>query len=195
MFVPTTLIDHGPVATTAPARASQYSLLNWFAVHTRSNFEKAVSAELSAKGLDVFLPTFRQVRQWKDRKKAIDFPVFPGYLFVRMTDSNESRLDVLRTSGTVRILGASGKIEPVPDAEIESIHTLLNSNQPFFTHPFIREGAWVRVRFGPLKNLEGLLVRVKSDTRLVLSIELLSQSVAAEIEVNDFEVLRAPISR
>jgi len=162
----------------------------WYAVHTRSNFEKRIASELLAKKIENYLPLIREVHQWKDRKKLVELPVFPGYVFVRFADSSKKRLEILKTAGTVRILGQGERIEAVPDPEIESIQHLLKSNVPCFAHPFLREGAWVRVKRGPLKDLEGLLVRMKSNTRLVLSVTLLSQSVATEIDVSDVEVLR-----
>jgi transcription antitermination factor NusG len=163
---------------------------HWFAVYTRSNFEKKVSCELEARRVDSYLPLVEQVHQWKDRRKLVETPVFPGYVFARFADEPRSRLNVLRALGVVRILGQGDGIEPVPDREIESIRRLLQAKVPCFTHPFLREGAWVRVKRGALKDLEGLLVRVKSKTRLVLSVALLSQSVATEIDILDVEVLR-----
>jgi transcription antitermination factor NusG len=172
------------------ARPVAAAPLCWYAVYTRSNFEKRVAANLAAKGVESYLPVVQQLHQWKDRKKMVDLPVFPGYVFVRFRDTATTRLGVLRTAGTVRILGQEDRIEPVPEWEIESIRRLLKANVPCFAHPFLREGAWVRVKRGPLKDLEGLLVRVKSKTRLVLSVALLSQSVATEIDVSDVEVIR-----
>ncbi|MBI3665639.1 MAG: UpxY family transcription antiterminator [Acidobacteria bacterium] len=162
----------------------------WYAVYTRSNFEKRVAADLVAKRIENYLPLVEELHHWKDRKKVVEVPVFPGYVFARFVDSQRNRLSVLRSIGTVRILGQEERIEPVPDVEIDSIRRLLKSNLPCFAHPFLRQGAWVKVKRGPLKDLEGLLVRVKSKTRLVLSITLLSQSVATEIDILDVEVLR-----
>ena len=170
------------------------SLSRWYAVYTRSNFEKRVAKELGLKLIESYLPVVEQLHQWKDRKKMVEVPVFPGYVFARFRDSNRTRLDVLRTPGTVRILGQGDHIEPVPEVEIESIQRLLKADVCCFTHPFLRQGAWVRVKRGALKDVEGLLVRVKSKTRLVLSISLLSQSVATEIDISDVEVIR-PVSK
>ncbi len=163
----------------------------WYAVYTRSNFEKQVAAELTAKEIEHFLPLVDELHQWKDRRKLVHLPVFPGYVFARFGDTARARLQVLNTAGTVRILGSDGKIEPIPDLEIEAIRRLLKANVPYFAHPFLREGAWVRVKRGALKNVEGLLVRVKNKTRLVLSVSLLSQSVATEIDIRNVEVIRA----
>jgi transcription antitermination factor NusG len=162
----------------------------WYAIYTRSHFEKRVAADLTAKHIQNYLPVVEQVHQWKDRKKLIEVPVFPSYVFARFRDSNKTRLEVLRVAGAVRILGHGESIEPIPDWEIESIRRLLRANVRCFAHPFLREGAWVRVKRGALKDLEGLLVRVKSKTRLVLSVSLLSQSVATEIDISDVEVIR-----
>lgn len=151
-----------------------------------------MAAELTGRGVENYLPLFREVHRWKDRKKLVDLPVFPGYVFARFPDTNESRLRVLKALGVVRILGPGARIEPVPDAEIEAVRKLLGSGVAAFAHPFLREGAWVRVKHGPLKGVEGLLVRVKSQARLVLSVNLLSQSVATEIDAADVAVVRPP---
>jgi transcription antitermination factor NusG len=162
----------------------------WYAVQTRSRFEKAVRTELSTWGIDHYLATFQDVHQWKDRKKVVEVPLFSGYIFVRLQDIESARLQVLKTNGVVRILGVGGRIEPVPDFEIDSIRQLLVSGKQCYPHPFVREGSWVRMRRGPLAGVEGRLIRVKSQTRLVLSVELLSQSVAAEVDAWDVEPIR-----
>ena len=164
---------------------------HWYAVRTRSNYERRVSLLLAEKGIEHFLPTFREAHQWKDRKKLVESPLFPGYLFTRIPDSRESRFSVLSTEGVVTLLGNGDMIEQVPEHEIEAVRTLLQCNTRCQTHPLLREGAWVRVKRGPLKNLEGLLVRVKTQTRLVLSITLLSQSVSTELDASDVQFLRS----
>jgi transcription antitermination factor NusG len=161
----------------------------WYAVQTRSRFEQVVRAELSVKGVENYFATYQELHQWKDRKKLVEVPLFSGYVFARFQDEDEALLQVLRTTGVVRILGAGG-IEPIPDEEIDSIRRLLRSGNRCFPHPFIREGAWVRVRRGVLAGIEGRLVRVKSQARLVLSVELLSQSVATEVDARDVEPAR-----
>jgi transcription antitermination factor NusG len=90
----------------------------------------------------------------------------------------------------VHILGQGDRIEPILDEEIYGLRELLESNARCMAHPLLKEGAWVRVKRGPLKDLEGLLIRVKNQTRLVLSISLLSQSVSTEVDARDVEYLR-----
>jgi len=166
------------------------TIARWYAVQTRSRFEKAVRAELSAWGIDHYLATFQDVHQWKDRKKVVEVPLFSGYIFVRLQHIEAACLQVLKTNGVVRILGVGGRMEPVPDFEIDSIRRLLASGKRCFPHPFIQEGSWVRMWRGPLAGVEGRLIRVKSQTRLVLSVELLSQSVATEVDASDVEPIR-----
>jgi transcription antitermination factor NusG len=163
---------------------------SWYAVHVRSNFEKKVAGELAAKGLESYLPSVTEVHNWKDRKKVIDVPLFPGYVFTRFCDTPASRLAVLRTAGTARILGCQDSIEAIPDYEIESIQRLLWANVPLLIHPLLQEGSVVRILRGPLRDLEGLLVRIKNQARLVLSVELLSRSVSTEVNVRDVVVVR-----
>ena len=165
---------------------------SWYAIQTRSRFEKAVRTELTSRGIENYLAEFTEVHQWKDRKKEVAMPLFPGYVFAYFPESGKARLEVLRTNGVVRILGVSSAIEPIPDGEIESIRQLLLSGKECYPYPFAQEGAWIRVRRGPLTGVEGRLVQIKSQTRLVLSINLLSRSVATEVDARDVEPAREP---
>jgi transcription antitermination factor NusG len=168
---------------------------HWYAIHTRSNFERKVAEELASKQIDPFLPTVREVRAWKDRRKTMEVPIFPGYVFARIIDCEEHRLKILRSPGAVRILGHGADIEPIPDVEIHAIRQLMESQVAFSVLPTLREGAWVRVKRGPLAGVEGTFIRVKNATSLVLSIHLLARSVSTEIGVHDVEVIRTGISR
>lgn len=160
----------------------------WYAVQTRSRFEKIVQAELSAKGIENYLPLSRELHQWKDRKKAVDVPLFPGYVFARIVDIPSDRLRVLQTNGAAWILGDGAAITPVPDSEIEAVQRLVQSRD-YSTYPFVREGMRVRVDRGPLCGTEGFVIRTKNSTRLVVSIQLLARSIAAEIDLSDLKVL------
>lgn len=167
-------------------------VINWYAVRTRSNCEKKVRSVLSENRIENYLPVFREVRQWKDRKKLIELPLFPGYLFASIADTWEARLRILKIDGVVNILGQSDRIEPVPELEMQAVRRLLESTASFCAHPLLQEGAWVRVKRGALKGVEGSLVRLKNQTRLVLSITLLSQSVSTEMDSSDVQFLRLP---
>jgi len=170
--------------------ANGFAVERWYAVQTRSRFEKVVRAELASRDIGHYLATFEDVHQWKDRKKVVELPLFSGYIFVRLENTEAARLPVLRTNGVVRILGSGGIIEPIPDVEIEAIQRMLASGKRCYQQPFVREGVWVRVRRGPLAGIEGRMLRVKSQARLVVSVELLSQSVATEVDVRDVEAVQ-----
>ena len=159
----------------------------WYAVYTRSHFEKNVATALTEQGIENYLPVFSEVHEWKDRRRVVDVPVFPSYLFVRFADAPAARLRILRTNGVVRVLGLDMMAESVPDEQVEAIRRMLASSQRCYRQPAFREGVRVRVRRGPLQDLEGSLIRIKNQARLVVSINLLSQAIAMEIDVRDVE--------
>jgi transcription antitermination factor NusG len=161
----------------------------WYALNTRSNFEKQIAAELKTKGIEHYLPAYDEVHQWKDRKKKITVPLFPGYLFARFLDEPHLRLKVLATAGVVRILGNGGGIEPVPEEQVEAVRAILNSRLPHFRDTLLSPGTRVRVMRGALAGLEGTLVRTKRQARLVITIPLLGQSIAAEVTAADVEAI------
>jgi len=149
-----------------------------------------VAEALNEKGVESFLPAFEEVHQWKDRKRRISIPLFPGYVFARLANSPAQRLLVLKTAGVVKILGNGDRIEAIPEHEIAAVYALVNAKVRCFSHPFLRDGVRVRVRRGPLKDVEGYLLRIKNQTRLVISVTLISQSVAIEVDAPDVELLR-----
>jgi len=160
--------------------------MNWYAIHIRSNCEKRVSSILTETGIENYLPSFREVHQWKDRKQVVDVPVFPGYLFLRFEDSRPARLMIARTDGVVRILGPGEKIEAIPDEQIEAIRTLIKSELPCSSHPFLKIGQRVRVRSGSLDGLEGVLVSRNGDNTLVISVDAIQRSLS--VRVNGYEI-------
>ncbi len=175
---------------SASELTSEPSKIRWYAIHVRSNFERRATTELSGKGLETYLPAYEEVHQWKDRKKKVTIPLFPGYVFVRFPDLPTRRLTVLQAAGVVRILGSGESIESVPEEQIDSIQRLIRSAVRCTGHPFLREGVRVRVARGALRGLEGILTQVKNQTRLVVSVPLLGQSIAAEVSIRDVEILQ-----
>ena len=155
----------------------------WYAIWTRSRHEQVVRDQLQRKGLEAFLPTIRRWSHWKDRKKQIDWPLFPGYCFVRFNGAE--RLPVLKCVGVVNIVSFDGDIAPIPEHEIESIRQLVESDLQFDPCPLIREGTMVEVTHGPLKGVVGRLVRKGSHARLVLSVDLIGQAVSVEVDASD----------
>jgi len=143
-----------------------------------------VRDQLLRKQIDVFLPTITRWSRWKDRKKKIDWPLFPGYCFARFNP--EDPLAILKCSGVVNIVSVEGKPAAIPDIELESIRLLVGSELQFDPCPLIREGQMVEVIHGPLKSVIGRLMRKDvNHARLVLSVDLIGQAVSVEVDVSD----------
>jgi len=159
------------------------SATSWWALYTRHQHEKSVSSVLASKGFEVFLPLYESVRRWKDRNKLLSLPLFPCYVFV--CGGLERRLQVLTTPGVHMILTRGDSVATIPEAEIQAIQRSLDGKLNVEPHPFLKCGDRVRVIRGSLEGVEGLLVRKKSLCRLVLSVEMLAQSVAVEINATD----------
>jgi len=159
--------------------------LGWYAAYTRHQHEKSSTHLLEQKGLEVFLPLYHAVHRWKDRRQVVVLPVFPCYVFVR-TDL-ESRLKILHTPGICQLVGVAGRPSRIPDYQIESIRTLVQSPASFEPHPYLKRGDRVYVRGGPLAGIEGILTRFKNEYRVVLSVDLLQRSVAAEVDMENVE--------
>ena len=155
----------------------------WFAVWTRSRHEQIVREQIGAKGLEAFLPTVTRWSRWKDRRKKVDWPLFPGYCFARF-DPDE-RLSVLKCTGVVSIVSFNGDIAPIPDIEIDSLRRLVASELQYDPCPLIREGAMVEVVHGPLKGVVGRLLRKGAHARLILAVDLIGQAVSVEVDAAD----------
>jgi transcriptional antiterminator NusG len=155
----------------------------WYAVWTRSRHEQVVRDQIARKGFEVFLPTVARWSRWKDRKKKIDWPLFPGYCFARF-DARE-RLPILKCTGVVSIVSFDGDIVPIPEHEIDGIRRLVESDLQYDPCPLIREGMMVEVIHGPLKGVIGRLVRKGAHARLVLAVDLIGQAVSVEVDAAD----------
>ncbi len=162
--------------------------LNWYAVYVKSRHEFAVHRELSRKGLEAYLPSVKRLRQWRDRRKFVDFPLFPGYLFVHIHDRPESFLEVLKTKGVVNFISLRpGYPSPVSPEEIASLKLLVDSGRELDVHPFLKEGGRIRVRRGPLRGAEGTLVKKGDQYIFHVNIDLLGRSVGVKIYADDLE--------
>ena len=155
----------------------------WYALWTRSRHEVAVRRELDELEVEAFLPTITKWSRWKDRKKRVDWPLFPGYCFARF-DLAE-RLTVLKRPGVVHIVSVAGAPAQIPATEIDSLRQLVESDLQFDPCPLITEGMMVEVVHGPLTGVVGRLVRKGAHARLVLSVNLISQAVTVEVDAAD----------
>ena len=156
---------------------------SWFAIWTRSRHEKQVRDQLAKKSVEVFLPTIGKWSHWKDRKKRIDWPLFPGYCFARFKE--DDALAILKCTGVVNIVSFEGKPAAIPDHEIDGIRRLLESDLQYDPCPLIREGMMVEVKHGALKGVIGRLVRKGAHARLILAVDLIGQGVSVEVDAAD----------
>jgi transcription antitermination factor NusG len=161
---------------------------NWYAVYVKSRHEFVARGELLKKGIETFLPISKRLSQWKDRRKMIEVPIFPSYLFVCVAPRPDAFLDVLKTRGTVQMVSLErSSPTPVYEEEISSLKLLVESGEDFDIYPHLREGERVRVIKGPLAGAEGVL-DVKSDQyRFLVNVELLGRSIGVNIYADDIE--------
>lgn len=160
----------------------------WYAVHTRSRHEFQVFERLTMKGIEAFLPTVERLRRWKDRKKLVAFPLFPGYLFTHIPKRPQDMLNVLRIKGVVRLLSSvPGEPDPIPDEQIISLKKLIENKDALDPYPYLNEGQKVRIKSGPLGGVEGILVEKLDKHVLVLSVDVLRQGVALTMNAADVE--------
>lgn len=169
------------VAQTAPTSGSE----NWYALYTCPRHEKLVAEQMKRRSLTCFLPVYRSVRRWKDRRKELELALFPGYVFVQM--DLKKKLKVLEVPGAVRLVSFNGQPAALPASEIETLKSRLSGTRGVEPHPYLRAGRRVRVRSGAMEGLEGIVVRRKDRCRIVFSIDLLKRSVAVEVDEADLE--------
>jgi transcription antitermination factor NusG len=155
--------------------------------------EKAASLNLRMRGVDEFVPLYRARHSWSDRIKTVELPLFPGYAFCRMDPSR--RLTVLNTPGIASIIGFGGQDATIPDEEIRAVRRIVDAGTPAQPWPYLCVGQRVVVRRGALEGLEGILVREKGPLRIVVTVELLQRSVAAEIDRDAVDPVGALVRR
>jgi transcription antitermination factor NusG len=158
---------------------------DWYVLYTFPRHEKRVAEQIEMRRFTSFLPVYRSVRRWKDRRKELELALFPGYVFVRM--QLESRLLILQLPGVVRLVCFNGQPAVIAAEEIEALRSKLSCGQRIEPHPYLRTGRRVRVRSGPMEGLEGIVVRRKDRCRIVFSIDLIQRSVAVELDEADLE--------
>src|SRR5579863_1769168 len=152
----------------------------WFALQVRTRHETGVAGFLEAKGYEQLVPLYKSRKRWSDRIKVTDAPLFPGYLFCRFDP--QYRLPILKTPGVIQIVGYNRVPTPIDETEIKAIQTLVASGLPAQPWPFLAIGDRVRIESGALRGLDGIVVKLKENHRLVVSISLLRRSVAVEID-------------
>jgi transcription antitermination factor NusG len=157
--------------------------IHWYAAQTRANHEKTVAEQFSERCVEHFLPLYESARRWKDRRVTLQLPFFPGYILVRVP--LRERLRILQVPGVSRLVGFNGSPVPLEDAEIDALREKLSRKVNAQPHAYLQIGRRVRVRSGPLEGFEGILVRKQQKYRIVVSIDLIMRSIAAEVDIRD----------
>lgn len=158
------------------------STLSWYALLVRSRKEGHIASQIQGQGFECLLPTYKSIRKWSDRVKELEQPLFPGYLFCRF--DFENRRPVIMTPGVLQVVGFGRTAAPVPDEEIRALQLAISSDASKQPWPYVEIGQKVQVVYGNLTGLEGILVNVKGNHRVVLSVTLLQRSVALEVETS-----------
>ena len=152
----------------------------WYGVRVRARFEQTASAAFRGRGYEEYVPVVRSRRRWSDRIKELQTPLFPGYVFCRFDPG--WKVPILECPGVLNIIGFANHAAPIPDEEIQAVRAMVRSGLPVQPYPFLKAGQKVHVERGPLAGVEGLIVEVKKEFRLVVSITLLQRSISAEID-------------
>jgi transcription termination/antitermination protein NusG len=160
---------------------------SWLAAYTRARHESVVVRQLQQKGLDTLLPMYRRLSRWSDRIRRSDTPLFPGYVFVRVTEQERRR--ILQTAGVVSIVCCSGTPVPLSEDDIEKLRFCTANPSAVEPHPYLRVGQRVRVKHGPFHGWEGVLVEKKNSTRLVITVDQIMKSVSIDLSGADVEPL------
>ncbi len=152
----------------------------WYAIYTRHQHEKTIASALECKGFEILLPLYASARRWKDRTKLLSLPLFSCYVFIN--GGLDRMLDIVTTPGIFSVVSSAGQPIGIPSGEIMAIQRALESGARVEPHPYLECGERVRVTAGAMTGVEGILLRKKNICRLVLSVEMLGQSVAVEVD-------------
>ena len=159
----------------------------WVAVQVRSRYEFTTAEFLRYKGYETFVPTYRSKRQWSDRSKELELPLFSGYIFCRFQD--DVRGAILLTPGIIRIVGTRKEVARIDEREIQALKCVVASRVPAMPHPFLNVGDRVRIMDGPVAGVEGIFLRHKGGDRLILSVQLVQRSIELELQGAQFALV------
>lgn len=164
--------------------------LQWCALYLRSRHEKKVDSVLRAKGVETFLPLIERHHIWSDRKKMVEEPLLPSYLFVRT--ELRCTYHILETPGVVRLVSNNHKPSAIPESQIESLRRIIRQPMDVQREKYIDVGEHVKVTAGPLMGVEGIVIRMQNMSRLIVSIGIIEQSVSVIVPTDLLEVIPVP---
>jgi transcription elongation factor/antiterminator RfaH len=159
----------------------------WYAAYTCARHEKRVAQQLNERRIEAFLPMYRAIRKWKDRKKELQLPLFPSYVFIRI--DIKDRLRVQQVPGVVSFVSFGGSPVPLRSSDLETLRQGSANPTQIAPHPYLKVGRRVRVAGGPFAGTEGILMRRRNGCRVVVAIDLLQRSVAVEADEADLEAI------
>jgi len=151
----------------------------WIAVYTKSRHEKVVIRELEKKNIEAYCPILKERRQWSDRKRWVEFPLFRSYVFIKIELKNS--LYILQTMGVHHIIKFQGNISTIPDGIIQNIKSMIDGGFTVEQVEYFVKGDEVKVVDGPLKGMEGIVVKIKNENKLVLKVAAIHQAIAVQI--------------
>ena len=160
----------------------------WFAIYVKSRYEKKVAKTLDEIGIESFLPLITQIRQWSDRKKKVEEPLFKSYVFVHI--SKDEYYDVLHCDGVIKYVTFEGKAVAVPDNQILAIKDYLNDSDVHdIEYGELKEGQLVRIKSGHLKGLTGRFIEIRGKHRLIINIETIGKSIPINVNRSNIEII------
>jgi transcription antitermination factor NusG len=167
------------------------SLNSWYAVQIRPTYVTLSEMGLRAKGYEIFLPTYRKCVLSGSRTITNECPLFPGYLFCRITP--ECNGHIVTTPGVIRIVAFGGQPAVIDEEEIVRVRTIIASDVVRDPWQYVQTGCTIQIRSGPLKGLRGILISTKQSRRIVVSVSILQRSVAAVLDSDTtISILSAP---
>jgi transcription termination/antitermination protein NusG len=161
----------------------------WYVLYTKSRFENVVNLGLHKKSIEAYLPKIKKKSIRRDRKIILEVPLFPGYLFVRTDLHPREHLDILKTSGSVHIIGNTKGPIPVPEETIVSLQIMVSSGSEILTGRQLKQGDPVMVIRGAFTGVVGRFIRYRGKTRVIVDVEALGQSAGVEVDEEDIELL------
>jgi transcription antitermination factor NusG len=177
------------IGSDTPVSSSPETIRHWYAIYTRPSHEAQVAKHFNVREIECYLPQYQVVHRWKNRcTKTLELPLFPGYIFARIASAE--RVRVLEVASVLFMVGTAGRPTPLPDADIEALRDGLRARNAV-PHPFLIEGDRARIRHGALAGMEGVIARSKSSLRVVISLDLIMQSVAVEVDWDELEPVGA----
>ena len=155
--------------------------VEWYALHTRARFERRIAKQVQLKHHEAYVPVMRARHRWSDRYQTVETPIFPGYVFVRATESSDARMTILQTNGVYAFVSFNGVIARIADSQINDVRRLETNAIPWSPYPFLKAGRRIRIVGGCLDGLEGIFLEERG-RKLVISIEPMQRSIALDIE-------------